>query len=833
MRAVQIIIFFLTIISISKAQNIVIKGNVKDAYSEEPIPMASVLLSQKKSGQLTDSAGNFFLRLNAFPKGDTIIVTYVGYQPKKIALGTKSRDTLYVIISLERGSMPKEVVVKSKHSKGWMLWRRIVKKKPFNDRSRFDNYTYEIYNKLEIDLTRVNFDKLKNFRLLRPFGFIIDQTMDTISEDKPFLPIFVAETISDFYFQSNPFRRREEIKASRTSGINNESIQKMLGGMNLNDNIYNNYINVFNKRFISPIADNGDVFYNYRLPDTQYVAGKRLLHLIFTPKHKGENTFEGECWVHDTTYAVQKVNLFLSKDANINFVNKFSLIQEYKWLNDSIWFLSKDKLFIDFALIGKENFGFMSRKTTTYKDVKINKSTVSNQLQKNKKQEEVIFLDSANNQGEKYWQATRHEALNRNERAIYAMVDTLQKMPLFRTYRNTIEFLATGYVSFGNFQYGPWFNAFSVNPLEGFRSRFDLSTSSKFSRKWKIRTYIAYGTRDQKFKGHAEVTYLFRKSPRTNITLSYVDDYDNGQVYYDEVGTDNVFSIASRKPRIPLKFLRVRQDKIEFYKETNSGLSFEFNATRKDFTPVRALPDAEVYSKQKGVNGLINTELSLKLRFAYMERFLEGDFYRKSLGSPYPISEIKYSRGAEGVLDGAYDYHKILFAVHDYQKVAHYGELYYNAYAGKIWGVLPFPILEMHPGNEIYYYNQYAFNLMNRFEYLSDEYAGINVEHNIGTGMFRLFGPSRKLKLRQFWNAKILWGRLSDENKKFNQFGTVFDQGHQFRSLDGQTYMELGTGVNNILKFIRVDLVWRVLPLPFPKELYKQFGIFGSFRLQF
>jgi len=45
--------------------------------------------------------------------------------------------------------------------------------------------------------------------------------------------------------------------------------------------------------------------------------------------------------------------------------------------------------------------------------------------------------------------------------------------------------------------------------------------------------------------------------------------------------------------------------------------------------------------------------------------------------------------------------------------------------------------------------------------------------------------------------------------------------------------MELGTGVNNIFKFIRVDFVWRVLPLPFPKELYKQFGVFGSFQLQF
>jgi hypothetical protein len=37
------------------------------------------------------------------------------------------------------------------------------------------------------------------------------------------------------------------------------------------------------------------------------------------------------------------MNLRLGKEANINFVNKLSLIQEYSLINDSTWFLSKDK----------------------------------------------------------------------------------------------------------------------------------------------------------------------------------------------------------------------------------------------------------------------------------------------------------------------------------------------------------------------------------------------------------------------------------------------------------------------------------------------------------
>jgi hypothetical protein len=812
----------------------VVKGNVQDIHSEEPIPFASVVFPKNNIGQLTDSAGNFMLRVNGLLKADSISVSYVGYQTKKIALPNAGLDTLFLVIRLERAALSKEVIIKSKYSKGWIVWRRILKNKVRNDRARFENYSYELYNKLELDISGFNANRFKKLRLVRPFGFIIDQTVDTISDEKPLLPIFISESISDLYYQRNPLRKREEIKASRTSGIKNESIQKMLGGMNINDNIYSNYINVFDKRFISPVADNGDIFYDYRLPDTQYVAGKRFLHLIFTPKHKGENTFEGECWVHDSTYAIQKVSLHLSKDANVNFVNNYAFIQEYKHLGDSVWFLAKDKLVIDFSPLGKEKFGIIAKKTTTYKDARINNGFVWERVRKNKTQEDIIMLESASSQNDQFWKDSRHESLSRNESAIYAMVDTLEKLPIFKTYKNTIEFLATGYKSFGKFEYGPWFNAFSVNAIEGYRVRLDMGTSNKFSKKWRLAGYLAYGTLDQKFKGRAEVTHIIKKTPRTSVFASYVDDYDNGQVYYDEVGMDNVFTLAARKQQIPIKFLRVRQEKFEFFKETSSGFSFEVNATRKEFTPVRALPDASIYSKNAtGGGGLINTEVSLKLRFAYLERFLEGDFFRTSLGSPYPISELRYSKGIAGVLGGGYDYHKLNVAIHDYQKVAHYGELYYNVFAGKIWGTLPFPMLEVHPGNEIYYYNKYAFNLMNRFEYLSDEYAGINVEHNIGAGIFRLFGPSRKMKLRQFWNAKVLFGRLSEENKKLNQFGTVFDQGHQFQSLDGKTYMELGTGVNNIFKFIRIDLVWRVLPLPFPKELYKQFGVFGSFRLQF
>lgn len=115
--------------------------------------------------------------------------------------------------------------------------------------------------------------------------------------------------------------------------------------------------------------------------------------------------------------------------------------------------------------------------------------------------------------------------------------------------------------------------------------------------------------------------------------------------------------------------------------------------------------------------------------------------------------------------------------------------------------------------------------MMNRWEFIHDKYAGINIEHNIGNGIFRMFP---KLRFRQFWTAKALWGSLSDENKALN-----FKKGHNFQTLDGKTYLELGTGIDNIFRVFRVDLVWRVFPSTLPKTGDKTFGVFGSFRLVF
>jgi hypothetical protein len=163
-------------------------------------------------------------------------------------------------------------------------------------------------------------------------------------------------------------------------------------------------------------------------------------------------------------------------------------------------------------------------------------------------------------------------------------------------------------------------------------------------------------------------------------------------------------------------------------------------------------------------------------------------------------------------------------------------------YAGKVFSEesLPFMLLEIHPGNEIYYYNRQSFNLMNRFEYISDRYAGINLEHNLEKKFLNLLPFMRKSNMRQFWNVKAVWGNLTDNNRKLNIQDYYYE--YRLRSLRGGVYTELGTGLENIFKLLRIDLVWRFAPLRnipagLPASIFKSntndFGVFGSVRFQF
>ena len=311
----------------------------------------------------------------------------------------------------------------------------------------------------------------------------------------------------------------------------------------------------------------------------------------------------------------------------------------------------------------------------------------------------------------------------------------------------------------------------------------------------------------------------------------YAHDVNQKVNYYDQMGADNIFSALFRKPGIPWKLAFSNDERFEFYKEYFNGFSHKLVLQHKDFTPYAPLPSAGIFFDKSGKPSpnVISSEVGIDFRYAYKEKYVDGQYLRLNVGSKYPVFNLNITAGIKDVLNSGYDYQKMRFTVTEHINIPPFGFIYYNVFVGKYFGTLPYPLLEIHPGNEYLYYNQYAFEMMNSYEFVSDRYAGVNLEHNLGGGIFNRIPALKKLKFRQFWTAKAVIGDLTDANKALN-----LQKGFPFRTLQGDPYLELGTGVSNIFQFFRIDFDWRVSPASQPNEpLAKHFGIFGSVRITF
>jgi hypothetical protein len=149
------------------------------------------------------------------------------------------------------------------------------------------------------------------------------------------------------------------------------------------------------------------------------------------------------------------------------------------------------------------------------------------------------------------------------------------------------------------------------------------------------------------------------------------------------------------------------------------------------------------------------------------------------------------------------------------------GRLEIKLQAGKIFGKVPFLLSEIHDGNQTYTFSNSAFNVMNDYEFYSDQYLQWNFTHHFDGFFLNRIPGIRKLKLREVIHTRGVWGNVSQQNRAFNQQNDSF-----IKPLGKTPYIEVGFGLENILKFIRWDVMWRVTHRDNPKA-YKWMMTFG------
>lgn len=803
-------------------QKTIVSGRVIDAETKQALPFVNIAYKNSKIGTSTDLDGNY--RIETYYPTDSLIASFIGYLPQSFKVKKDQSQTINFKLSSGQINLNEVVIRPDKKAvnPAHVILDQVIENKKINNKTKLDAYQYEVYNKVEFDLNNID-EKFMDRKVWKPFKFIFDNVDST--GGKPFLPVFMTESMSDYYYTRIPKRNKEVIKAVKLSGIENESVQQFLGDMYQNINIYDNYIKLFNKSFVSPVANMGKASYRYYLLDSAAIDNHKCYKIKFIPKRDHELNFSGVLWIADTSYAVKEVEATASKNANINFVKDMYIHQQYNQVENEVWMLTRDNLIVDFNL-AETTMGIYGKKTTTYKNFVINEPKSAEFFAEGSN---TVVLDSANSYSNQYWQENRHEGLGATEAQVYQMVDTLNTIPAFRTYVDVIKIVTTGYKEFKKIELGPYFNMYSFNPIEGHRFRLGVRTLKEFNKDIRLRGFLAYGTKDTKLKYGAGFDLFLNRKNWSMIHVDYKYDIEQLGTSPNGAGQDNILaSVFRSRPANQLN--GVEEYKISWEHWWREGFSNEISLKHRHLFSVG---NGLKFQNQTETGEIIDetflkfSEIEIKTRLGIREKFVLGGFDRYSLKSQYPILGVNATFGLKGVLGSEYEYQKVFLYAFDriFLNPIGYSDIIVGA--GKIWGAVPFPILELHNGNETFFYDDLAFNLMNFLEYASDEWIEASITHHFNGIFFNRIPLLRKLQWREVAHVKGVYGTLSDINKQQILFPTSMTE-------LPKPYFEMGVGVENIFKVIRVDALWRLTNLSKNNNSpARNFGLAVSFNFTF
>lgn len=813
------------------AQSTKIRGTIVDAKTKQALPFVNIAFKGTTIGTTSDFDGKYFLETRT--PSDSLHVSFVGYKPQVFAIQKGNFQTLNVELQPEAFDL-QEVVVTPGENPAHVLLRKIIANKDQNNPARFDSYEAKTYTKMEMDLNNID-ENFRNKKIMRQFQFVFDYMDTSVITGKPYLPIFITESLSDYYFQKKPRLEREIIKASQMSGIkDNASLAQFTGQLHQNVNVYDNFIDLFDMGFVSPIADGGLRYYKYYLTDSAYRDGSWCYHLSFKPKRKQEPTFVGDFWVADTTFAIQNMQMRIAKDVNLNWVKDLVSNNEFHKINDSTWFLKKQNLFVDFMLTERDStkqMGFFGRKTVSYKDVKVNVPIKEEIV---KLDNNVIVNDDALDQPKEYWDNERPYKLSTRESGIYSMVDSIQNVPLYKNIVDIVTTFITGYYVKGKFEYGPYYKLFSFNEIEGKRFMFGGRTSNEFSTKIMLNGHLAYGDKDNKLKYGLGFLYMINKLPRETFGVQYKHDIHQLGKSPNAFTEGNILaSLLKRNPNNKLTMLN--QLEAHYEKEWFQGLSNTIKFRYRDIEPTKFVPfDAGPTYGGDPISRIKASEIELRTRWTKNEKVVMGEFERVHLGGPVPIVNLYLTMGMKNVLGSSYDYQKVDLSIEHTLELPPLGNLYYLVSAGKLFGKVPYPLLHLHEGNETYAFDQYAFNMMNYYEFASDQYVSLSLEHHFNGLILNRIPLFRKLKWRTVVSGKGLIGSLSDKNNGALTNTDAYMLFPKGLSDVSKPYFEASVGIENIFKFIRIDAMWRLTHLDDnPYQDFEDFGIRAMLQIKF
>jgi len=803
-----------------KAQQTVVKGKITERGKNEPMPFVSVAFKGTTIGTTTDFDGNYELKTTQ--PVDSVVFSFIGFvtQTKKIKRGEV--NVFEVRMEPEARTM-KEAVIRPRQNPAIPIMNKAIAMRKANNFANLTAYEFDSYNKTDVSLNNIS-DKLKNNKLLKPLKPLFDTTNQMRNEDgKYIVPIFISETQSRYFYHANPAKSKEIIKANNLIGFGVKEgsyVVDLLGSSLIQFNFNDNWMRFLAKDFISPIAANAQNYYFYTLRDSVDIDGLKCYEIKFELRRPSDLGFNGTVWVADSSFAIRRIIAEISSTANLNFIERLKLQQEQLPTSAGPWIPVKTRVIVELARVTDNTTGFVAKMYRANNNVLVNKLKPDGFFDVAIEREAYdLEKDSA------FWQSVRPEQLTAVDQQMYNMIDSVKNLPVVKTYTEVIRVITEGFYQTDKIEFGPYIYIANYNKVEGLRLRAGFRTSQKFSQTWFYNGYLAYGFADDKIKYGFGVDYIINPKRWTTLGMSYKNDYDILGVTdpssspIQGFGSGGGYTLATLNMGAANSRINQTIDyRLTFLKQIHRDWTVRLTAQNTYFKPLGdfyfayKLDETQPETASNLSHDFSYTAVGVDFRFAYKEVLMPRGIRRMRVKlATAPVTTISYTRGIQGAAGGDFSFDKIQINFNQHITTGVLGNADYNITAGKIYGQLPYPMLEVMRGNNTVIYSDNNFSLMNLYEFVADEYMHFwYVQHFEGL-FFNRIPVVKNWKLRNYALIKGAYGHLTNENKALipqrNIGGKELLPIYEFKN---EPYLEVGYGIENIFRFVTLGAVHRL-----------------------
>ena len=852
----KILLIFFLLFSFFIQISAQIKGVVKDAETGEFLPYLNVFYEGKGVGVITDLDGRF--EIQRVVEWKELTFSSIGYTTQVVPISNKTQELTILMKPLDHTL--DEVVVKPRKGKysrknnpAVELMKKVVAHKTLDDLKQKDYYSYNTYQKLTFAVNNITADSLRESKIFVKFPFFKDQVEYCPEIDKHILPVSVDETVTQNVYRKHPESEKSIVRGINSTGVNElfntgDILTTVLKDVFQNVNVYEDRVRLLQYPFDSPISDNGISFYRYYIMDTLYVEQDKCFHLTFVPNNSQDFGFTGHLYIMaDSTFRLKECVLNLPKKTDVNFVENMQITQLFGALPTGEWVQTTDDMLCELNLFGGR---FMIRRATRNSDYNFEELPEKLFKLKGKEVKDI----NAMMRDDDFWTAYRGETeLTSSESNMDNFIDNLTKIKGFKYIMVGLKALIESYVETANpskVDIGPINTMMTSNYVDGFRVRGSAQTTANLHPQLFLKGYVAYGFKDQRMKYLGQVEYSFdkkeylpREFPKHSIAVSY--QYDNmlPSDKFIRADKDNVFTAL--KVCTVDQYNYERKFTVNYEHERENGLTTTVMLRHANYEPCGKLfyrtmagetqlqeaihtgtfTGEDYMMTPYNVHDITVAEATLGVRYAPGETFVNTKQRRLPINLDAPVFTLSHTFGLKGILGSEYGFNFTEATAYKRFWLGSWGNIDTHLKGGIQWNKVPFPLLIMPAANLSYITQDGTFNLINNMEFLNDRYASLDVSWNMQGKLFNRIPLLKKLKWREFFAVKCLWGKLTDKNNPFlavnskddklmmfpghYREGGVFD--YSSNVMDPKIpYVEVSVGIHNIFKLLHVEYVRRL-----------------------